>query len=395
MNNHDASNQMLGYVYQIQCALLFLLNADDSDIRICVEKFDDMSFHKNQGQNLEPTELLQLKYHSKNGSITNASIDFWRTLKVWIDEINKNPLLLETTKFYIITTNSIGSGSVIEKIKQNNNDEHIYSELKQIAEDGLNTCNRNSQIYKYYSEFIQFQENNARKLIQSMVIMPDFSVPTEINEKILNRIKIFTTRKTEQIVFDRLFGWWCEKIISCLEKPIPTFVSYEELRLKISSIISDLRDDTLPVDVTEKEISAIESESNVENIISQLQLINAKKEKINSALQNYYKAYAQRSKWIKEVLIYSEELDKYDKKLNEEWDFQFVEMNEDVDENTSEDEKIKIGKELYKILMNKDIPIRQNFNDNSISRGSYNGLSNELKIGWHPDFKEKLLDNGE
>ena len=46
MSNHDASNQALGYFFQLQCALLFLMESDDDDIKICVEKFDDISFHK-------------------------------------------------------------------------------------------------------------------------------------------------------------------------------------------------------------------------------------------------------------------------------------------------------------------------------------------------------------
>lgn len=389
MANHDASNQALGYLYQVQCALLFLLSSEDSDVKICIEKFDDISFHKD----LDITEQLQLKYHSKNGNITNTSIDLWRTLNVWIDEINKNPLLIETTKFYIITTNSIAPDSVIEKIKHNNHDKNIYSELKQIAESGLQKSDTDSQRYKYYSSFCQLKEEQARKLIESMIIIPDFYLPSKIDDKILSKMRIFTTKKTENIVFEELLGWWCKKIIACLENPMPTFISFEELRMKINSIISDLRNDTLPVDVTEKEIEAIKPGSDTNNMINQLNLIAANEKIINNALKNYYKAYAQRSKWIKEILIYSEELDNYDKKLNDEWEFQFAAEIDNIDEDSSDDEKIKTGKELYKILMNKDIPIRPNLNDISISRGSYNGLANELKIGWHPNFKEILANN--
>lgn len=114
MSNHDASNQALGYFFQLQCALLFLMESADDDIKICVEKFDDISFHKDDDT---VTQLMQLKYHSTTGNLTNSNIDFWRTLKVWIDAINQTPSVLENTKFYIITTNSIGSNSVIEKLR--------------------------------------------------------------------------------------------------------------------------------------------------------------------------------------------------------------------------------------------------------------------------------------
>ena len=49
-----------------------------------------------------------------------------------------------------------------------------------------------------------------------------------------------------------------------------------------------------------------------------------------------------------------------------------------------------MGKELYNILMNQNIPIRKNVNDKTISRGSFNGLANEKKIGWHPDYEQLI-----
>lgn len=392
MDNHNASPQALGYLYQVQCALLFLLNSEDEDIKVCIEKFDDISFHKDQNV----IEQLQLKYHSKDGNITNSSVDFWRTLKVWIDAINVDVTLLDSTKFYIITTNSIATDSVIEKIKKVNKNgedkvDEIYNELRQIANDGLKKCDQKSQSHKFYSAFINFQENRAKSLIKSIVIIPDFYQPSEINACILRRIRPFTLSKTEHYVFETLTGWWYGKMILCLQNPQPTFISFNDLRLKVSTILSDLSENTLPIDVTEKEITALASESNVQNILKQMQLIKAKKTKISNAVQSYYRAYAQRSKWIKDTLIYSDELDEYDERLNREWEFQFNEITDDLEDNSSEEQKVNAGKELYKKLMDKDIPIRPNFNDNTISRGSLNGLSNELKVGWHPDYKKRIL----
>lgn len=392
MSNHDASNQALGYFFQLQCALLFLMESADDDIKICVEKFDDISFHKDDDT---VTQLMQLKYHSTTGNLTNSNIDFWRTLKVWIDAINQTPSVLENTKFYIITTNSIGSNSVIEKIKNTKandtvNINKIYEELKKIAIEGKTNCNEKSQNYKYYCSFLTFNEKRAKQLVKSIVIIPDFYNPKEVDNQILKQLKLCTNKNTESIIHQRLLGWWFDKMILCLENPNPTFISFNEIRNKISSFLLELKEDTLPIDVTEHEILALKTEKDVQNIIKQMKLINSKEGKINIALQQYYKAYAQRSKWIKESLIYTEELDNYDQKLTDEWKFQFTEIKDNLEDGSTEIERIEKGRELYRTIMNKDILIRSNLNDNTISRGSYNGLSNELKIGWHPDFKERL-----
>ena len=58
MSNHQATEQMLGYLYQIRYALALLLKNDNPDYQISIEKFDDVAFDKD-GQ---PVQLIQLKH---------------------------------------------------------------------------------------------------------------------------------------------------------------------------------------------------------------------------------------------------------------------------------------------------------------------------------------------
>ena len=44
MSNHQATEQMLGYLYQIRYALALLLKNDNPDYQISIEKFDDVAF---------------------------------------------------------------------------------------------------------------------------------------------------------------------------------------------------------------------------------------------------------------------------------------------------------------------------------------------------------------
>ena len=61
MSNHQATEQMLGYLYQIRYALALLLKNDNPDYQISIEKFDDVAFDKD-GQ---PVQLIQLKHHKR------------------------------------------------------------------------------------------------------------------------------------------------------------------------------------------------------------------------------------------------------------------------------------------------------------------------------------------
>ena len=54
--NHQASAQMLGYLYQVRCALDILLSDANEQLSICIEKFDDIAF-SNDG--VSPSALIQ------------------------------------------------------------------------------------------------------------------------------------------------------------------------------------------------------------------------------------------------------------------------------------------------------------------------------------------------
>lgn len=386
MASHDASKQALGYLFQSQVALYALLSSEDSEVKVCLEKFDDVSFHKDY----EPIEQLQIKYHSNEVNLSNSSIDLWRTLKSWIDSVNNDISLLSNTTFYIITTGGIGKDSVIGDIVNKISSDEIYKKLIMIAEEGKKNNKENSTAYKCYNSFLTFDAGLAKQLIGRIEIKPNVSNPKEISDKILQKLRLFTVKKYEQTVCDKLMGWWYQKIIECLQSDNPIFITYDELRRYIFSVVTDLSDENLPLDVTEKEIESIEEEENVKNIIRQLDLIDSKKGRINNAVKNFYRAFAQRSKWIRENLVTPEEIDHYDERLYKEWEFQFSEIMDEVDDATKEDEKKELGKSLYKVLMEKSIPIRPKVDDMDISRGSFNNLSNDLKIGWHPDYEERL-----
>ena len=101
MPNHQASEQMLGYLYQVRYALALLLENDNSDCQISIEKFDDVAFSKDD----IPIQLIQLKHHIQHqGNLADASTDMWRTIKVWLDAISETPDILDGTNFLIITT---------------------------------------------------------------------------------------------------------------------------------------------------------------------------------------------------------------------------------------------------------------------------------------------------
>jgi hypothetical protein len=72
MSKHDASGQMLGYLYQLRVALYLLLSDENERASISIEKFDDIAF-ANDGDS--PDIMIQVKHH------INVSVKYTPTNK--------------------------------------------------------------------------------------------------------------------------------------------------------------------------------------------------------------------------------------------------------------------------------------------------------------------------
>ena len=59
-------------------------------------------------------------------------------------------------------------------------------------------------------------------------------------------------------------------------------------------------------------------------------------------------------------------------------------------DNVAEDEKAEKGRLLFSDMEKRDIRIRPKCQEAFIMRGSYHILANQLKIGWHVDFFDRL-----
>jgi hypothetical protein len=83
-NRFSAAGSALGYLAQVEYALLIALQRMDNDdsFRLSLETIDDITFEVS-GQ---PRELWQSKHHvGRQGSLGDASPDLWKTLHNWIE----------------------------------------------------------------------------------------------------------------------------------------------------------------------------------------------------------------------------------------------------------------------------------------------------------------------
>ena len=391
MSDHQAAEQMIGYLYQVRYALFLLLENDDEQTQINIEKFDDISFSHDDTAEI----MIQLKHHTKKyGDLNDASTDIWRTIKVWADLVREDTICLESTKFIIITTARAPKGTAASYLKP------ITKELARDTSTAFNILKRitvtskNIKHLSYYNAFNKLGDELGKKLTDSIYIIDGSSNAIDVKADIRKIIRYGSLPKYEQRIFERLEGWWYDKSIEYLLSDQPVFISQKQIRSLIASFRDEYSEDNLPIDVPILDEVELENLPEKDHIFyEQLRLICLSNKRINLAIRDYYRAFSQRANWIRDDLIYINDLDRYEERLTDEWQRMFLTMQEDLEEYGDElDEKTKQrhGKLLFDKIQDKDIRIRERCSEPFVMRGSYHSLANRLSVGWHTDFETCL-----
>ncbi len=387
MSNHQASEQMIGYLYQVRFALALLLDDDNPNSQISIEKFDDIAF----SQDGEPRQLIQLKHHvQKQGNLSDSSTDLWRTLKVWIDTIKKSPEILNEAKFLIITTAIAPDNTASSYLKDNEiRDVNIaYQKLKVVSDKS-----ENKEHKKYYDAFSGMEESIMKKLLSQTYIIDKASKITDVEKTFRKQIRYSCVPKYEDPICQRLEGWWYKKAIEALCSDKPIFVTQSQVRTLIVSISQEYTDENLPIDIFDIEDFQEGDLGTDEKVFyEQLKLISIGNRRMQMALRDYYRAFRQRANWIRNDLLYINEIEKYEERLIDEWEHSFAAMEDDLAQcvGVTENEKIKEGRKLFSDIEKRDIRIRPKCQEAFVMRGSYHILANQLRVGWHKDFYERL-----
>ncbi|MEB3123389.1 MAG: ABC-three component system protein [Snowella sp.] len=380
----SASEQLIGYVYQIRYALLVFLRkireeADVTNIEISIERLDDVAFEKNG----EAIELHQTKHHvDKETTLTNATPDLWKTLRVWSQYIKENSGKTDNLLFFLITTAHAPDDSLIGKLRRDDKKRDEDSALEELIKTAQKSTNKS--IKSAVDEFLSLSDAQKKLLIKSIVIVDGSPSIQDVDQKLFREMR--TVSRYADSFKTRLEGWWIEKVTDHLVGNKGT-INGSELQNKIYTLGEELSRENLPNDFP-LGIFPMEEEQLNENqriFVEQLRMILIGNERLRFAIGDYYRAFQQRTKWLSEGLVYPRELDDYEDYLVGEWQREFAIIKEKIEECPTEERESRmtqLGRELYNWSSQKKFePIRPAYFDAYFSRGSYHILANALKIG--------------
>ncbi len=381
----SANEPATGYLFQCRYALLASLrrlSESDDDFTVSIETLDDVVFER-QGQ---PAELLQLKHHVKHAAnLSDASVDLWKTLRIWCEGYSQGLIELDSIH-YLITTSSASPGSAASYLMvEGRSVDSAVGRLLQTARTSQNDKN-----IPAYHAFLALADDSREDLISRIFVFDGSPNILALFEGLKREVRWAVSSRHRDSFVQRLEGWWFRRVVVHLVAKGHGILS-QEIDAEVHDLREQFKEDNLPIDVLDLGI-----EHNAflnEQFVHQLRLIDVGNPRIRIAIREYFRAFEQRSRWVREDLLHIGELDKYERRLVEEWEILFEQMREELGEDAAEEKKKQAARALYKWIESEaNFPIRPRCGEPFVTRGTYHILANgpEPRVGWHPDFLARV-----
>lgn len=390
VSDFAAQDSYLGYIYQARYALYILLLTEDEDAEISIEKIDDIAFSKNGSA----IEKLQLKHTEKlqPGSLSNSSSELWRTLRVWSTELLENKLNLQETILTLVACKKASKDTIAYKLKPYADEERdipgAISLLNAVAHNSINKANKDA-----YEVFNRLSPEQKEELVGSIYVLDAQPNIVDIKQDILKLLRLTVKPQYREALYTRLEGWWMNQVVEHLSRNIQNgqVILKRDLYAELFELQGEYQNESLPIEFLDLVAPEEETFSADERVfIDQLRLIEVGNKTIQKAISDYYRAFTQRSKWIADGHLVIGDVKKYENRLVDEWERLFSVFEEDFTDATTETEKVKAGRDLYRLVQELKIHIRPRCTEPYVMRGTYQRLARYQDVGWHCHFKEKL-----
>jgi len=386
----SAADPALGYLYQVRCALLWSLQRlkEEANFETSIETLDDVAFEANG----EPIALLQTKHHKNRGAnLTDASPDIWKTIRIWIAALDAGEITKETL-LYLVTTENAVPGTIAGNLKRDPRDlDAALHSLEVTARTSTNPINSHA-----YAAFLGKSPVARRALIERICIVDSAPDISDLDDLLKKEVYHAAGRFHLDTFLTYLEGWWFRRSVIQLKRiELKDRILSDEIELQMSDLRDQFKQDSLPISddllnykLHDETAAALHSFP----FVHQVELATNNTTRIAAAIRDYYRAFEQRSRWQRQELLFVGDLSIYEKTLIEEWELIFAGIEDKVGSDAAEEAKRGAAQEIlsWAEVGSVKARIKPGVTNSFVTRGSLHILANDLRIGWHPDFKKRL-----
>jgi len=386
LSTFGATGPMVGYLYQVRIALLWAIRRSRvGNFTVSIETLDDVSFEVG-GQ---PDVVLQTK-HSLNAAanLTDLSPEVWKTLRIWLVGLTNGEIPPETARFLIATADA-PAGSACAALGTEEAERNVAEAAKWLKHSA--TSSTNSELKPAFDAYLALDEAEREALLARVYVVPSQPDAAAIEAQLQSEL-YHVSLHHQALSVQMLEGWWFKRVLHELIHP-DGGIPRAEIDAQITEIQESLKPDSLPIDSElDTLMVALDQLPEFANrpFYKQVELVGGSQPRIRNAITSYLQAFRQRSAWTRHDLLFDADLQKYDQRLQIEWELQHAQACDELGAEPSEAAMAQAGRAILKWAEDGHVLIRSGVNVPWVCRGSLHMLAEDMRLGWHPDFKARL-----
>jgi hypothetical protein len=387
---HGAAASALGYQYQVNWGLIELLRrgATRPDQSLTLELHDDVAWD----QAGHPIERIQVKHHlDREAALTDASVDVWRTLKVWMD--TASPADPNGALLVLVTTATAGPGSAAAWLRpdEGRDESAALAALVATAEASTNQTTAPAR-----EQFLTLSAADREVFISRAQVLDGQPGVADLDAQLKQHLwlSLPSDETHANTYLDLVWRWWSSVSLDLL-LGVRASVDVQEVRQQLAGIRDMFQADNLPTLV---ELDDVDESATVDlhvdrPFVHQMRWVRVKVDNLRTAIVDYHRAVTQTTNWLDRDLIGIAELERFERNLTDEWRRAYGDMMEDLPDDASDDVKAEMGRALLRKLRDSTaVTVRSRYTDAFFARGKRHELADGGSIGWHPEF-QTLLEN--
>ncbi len=384
-----APGTVLGYLYQFERAL-FWLSIKEIDF-VSIETEDDVVVAL---ENSSISQIFEQDKHSIGNSnpFSDKNINLWKTFEIWCN-IEKNNRHTEFRLMYS-SNKEYNPKNFIHKLAKRNVDKNYSIEdidklFKEFNKIGNSLT---GEAKEHYDRIIRdFDEKSVKRMLSLVMINSDslYDDHQDFREHVLTNFRVSESFIKNEL-YQHLLGWLVDETCAKWRQKLDGIIYSSDILVVKDQYIANFNSkpfieqaaNLLPL----REMTSDDYEG---NFVKQLNLIEATEEQKINAILNFQRANLERDRWAKSGTIpFRNHIDGFDEDLRDHWET--VSELENIQNQHLEDKQR--GKIVYlKCQSNSDFKIANYKTEQKYTvQGGFQILSNQLKIGWHPNWKEEF-----
>lgn len=373
-----------GYLYQCRYALRALLERakNDPDSALSIERYDDIAFETGG----TPQELVQTKHHLGGApDLTDGSADLWKTIRVWAEGVAAGRYPIQAA-FVILTTATASAGGAAECLRPG--PQRNVARALELLESAC-AAGTGEGLAAARAAFQALNRDQRQQLVGAIQVLDRAPTINASAEEIRQELGYPVAANRIAAFQERLEGWWFGQVILRLTGAVDRPITGVDLSRAMDDLRDSFRQDSLPIDFLHDQPQDVpHPDEDERTFVKQLHLIQVSPDSMRWAQVDYYRAYAQRSRWLKDGLVVHDHLAWFDSVLTEDWERLRARTQDSGAAGAIE--PIAEGQALYRHLQDNCRAIRPNCTEPFVGRGSYQMLADQLRVGWHRDFRAML-----